>query len=66
MRRQFIIITGNPVSGFQYYGPFEDTTIAERFGELQADEKEFWVAPLNVDEIGPKLVVNNTDEESGR
>lgn len=43
-----IIITGNPVNGFRYIGPFKtaDHAIdaAERF--LSGVEADWWIAPL--------------------
>lgn len=45
-----IVIAGNPVEGFRYYGPFDDTQKATDWAEdhrskLYGDE-EYWISLL--------------------
>lgn len=42
----WIIVSGNPVSGLHFHGPFASEQEAEDWGELHAPQDEFWVAPL--------------------
>lgn len=45
--RQAIIITGNPVSGFEFYGPFSSEAEAVEWGNGDPHLDESWcVAPL--------------------
>jgi len=47
----FIIIEGNPVSGFVYSGPFETKAAANDYAERWL-EPDWWVAPLtSLDEL---------------
>lgn len=39
-----VIITGNPIDGFQVFGPFGDEV--HKFVEQEADGIELWVLPL--------------------
>lgn len=41
-----ILVTGNPVDGLQFHGPFVSMEDAETFGDLFYEE--WWVAPLEV------------------
>jgi hypothetical protein len=44
MNETFIVITGNPVDGFTYHGPFVSAEDANAYAEdLPTD---WWVAPL--------------------
>jgi hypothetical protein len=45
---KFILITGNPVQGFQYLGPFDTHTDAENAGD-HLTGGDWWVATLNPD-----------------
>ena len=40
-------MTGNPIDGFQAFGPFDTPEEAERFVEEEADGIELWVVPVN-------------------
>lgn len=43
----WIVVCGNPIDGFEYYGPFDDESIAERWGREGDDgANEWWVAHL--------------------
>lgn len=53
-----IIIHGNPIHGFSYYGPFEDEDAACNWVEYSAVGHreitgDWWISPLNV--VGPPL-----------
>jgi hypothetical protein len=41
-----VIMTGNPIDGFQLFGPFTEQTEADRFIEQEADGIELWVLPV--------------------
>lgn len=41
-----IIITGNPVEGFTYIGPFESAVDAAEHGNTDPELEEWWIAPL--------------------
>lgn len=40
-----IVITGNPVDGFAYHGPFESEEEAQEWAENECQD-DWWVAPL--------------------
>lgn len=42
-----IIITGNPIDGFQAFGPFTEDVEANKFVEQEVDGIELWVLPLH-------------------
>ena len=42
-----VILTGNPIDGFQAFGPFDTSEEAEQFVEQEADGIELWVIPVN-------------------
>lgn len=42
----FIVITGNPVDGFQYYGRFSDEPAAIDWADENLSEEDWWIAEL--------------------
>ena len=42
-----LVITGNPVDGFFYYGPFDSAEEAIEWASVQHDTQDWWIAPLN-------------------
>lgn len=43
----YILIEGNPIDGYSYYGPYPNAQVAVLAGNsFYADD--WWVAPLNV------------------
>jgi hypothetical protein len=46
MDTKYILITGNPVQGFQYTGPFNDPEEAGNYALTSGTEADWWVAPL--------------------
>lgn len=42
-----VIITGNPIDGFQAFGPFDTAEEADLFVTQEADGIETWVIPVN-------------------
>lgn len=46
---KYIIITGNPVDGFEYHGPFgsSDQAVTWAAANPEIDGKDWWVAPLH-------------------
>jgi hypothetical protein len=44
MDTPFIIVTGNPIDGVSFIGPFDDDEIAER--EASNLDVDWWIAPL--------------------
>lgn len=41
-----VIMTGNPIDGFQVYGPFTSHEEADKFVSTQADGIELWILPV--------------------
>ena len=46
---QSIIVTGNPVDGFEFYGPFKSITEAAEHANTDGlfDDHDWWVADLH-------------------
>ena len=43
-----VIISGNPVDGFEIYGPFATAEEAANFGNTDAHiDGDWWIAPLH-------------------
>ena len=42
----FIVIVGDPVDGFRYYGPFDDHDSAVKWAEAELDGERWWVADM--------------------
>jgi hypothetical protein len=42
----YIIIRGNPVDGFEHFGPFPTRPYAEATGEENFEPGEYWIASL--------------------
>lgn len=42
-----IIVTGNPVEGFEFIGPFDSDVDAARYGNEDPDMEEWWISPLD-------------------
>lgn len=53
-----VILTGNPIDGFQVFGSFETQEEANKFVEQEVDGIELWVLPLN----NPLLLKDGTGE----
>jgi hypothetical protein len=47
---QYIIVTGNPVDGFGYIGPFVDRDDAVRYSDCLSD-LDWWIAEVNPPEL---------------
>jgi len=43
----YIVITGNPVDGLFFYGPFLDANDAGDWAEREHDGQEWWTAHLS-------------------
>lgn len=43
----YLVVTGNPVDGFEYYGPFISYESALRFAEAQFKHDVWWIPDLN-------------------
>jgi hypothetical protein len=41
-----IVITGNPVDGLFFYGPFATADEASDWAETNHDGQDWWIAPL--------------------
>jgi hypothetical protein len=54
--KKAIIVTGNPVDGLQFHGPFESNEEAIRYAEVAFDE-EWWVTSL-------EPINSETDDEN--
>lgn len=42
----FLVITGNPVDGFNYYGPFVERIDALEYVSAQYGDVEWWISKL--------------------
>lgn len=42
-----VIMTGNPIDGFQLFGTFDTPEEANKFVETEADGIELWVLPVS-------------------
>ena len=47
---QYLVIAGNPVDGFAFYGPFIDFDSAVEWTERHAKNTDSWVATLETPE----------------
>jgi hypothetical protein len=43
-----IVVTGNPVYGFYYYGPFDSVESASEWARTTLSSPDWWVAGLTV------------------
>ncbi len=43
-----MIITGDPIDGFRYFGPFADGNSACDWADSNVSEMNWWIAELNV------------------
>lgn len=48
-----IVIRGNPVDGFKFYGPYPDRDAAIRAGEESGDG-DWWIAPVIGESYSPE------------
>lgn len=46
MSSQWIIIAGNPIDGYVYVGPFENSAAASEHAERVFDKENWWVTEL--------------------
>jgi hypothetical protein len=46
MSEQFIIVTGNPVDGFAFYGSFSDREQASEHASINLKDANWWIAPI--------------------
>lgn len=44
---QMIVVTGDPISGFQFFGPFPCETDAVDWADRQFNDREWWVAVVS-------------------
>lgn len=42
----YIVVLGDPVDGFTYYGPFADYDDAMEYAQTECGECSWWIAPL--------------------
>lgn len=47
----WIVIAGNPVDGFTYYGPFAESNEANEYAEQHCEDTEFWLISLVTPQI---------------
>lgn len=45
-----IVLVGNPVDGFSFFGPFTTSDEAATWAEAAPLNDDWWVAPLNAQE----------------
>lgn len=48
MKPQLLVITGNPVDGLYYHGPFEDADHASNFCDAELDNTDYWVVQMKL------------------
>lgn len=41
-----LVVTGNPVDGLFFYGPFDDSDQATSWAERNHPDDDWWLAPL--------------------
>lgn len=47
LMKPHIIVTGNPVDGFFFYGPYPDFYEAQKAAEKEKENQEYWwIAPI--------------------
>jgi len=46
MVEQHIIVTGNPLDGLEFYGPFDTSDEAGEWAEKKIPNNEWWIATL--------------------
>ena len=51
----YILIVGNPVDGFKYYGQFSDVDTALNWAEKNLRTEEYWFAELQNPDNGVKF-----------
>jgi len=61
MSDKYILVEGNPLSGFNFYGPFDNEAAAVRYAERDPEDDEWWVADLlePIDEEDEVLITVN-------
>ena len=52
-----VVVTGNPIDGLFFYGPFTLYEDAARFAETECNGEQWWVAPLVTEETYHKELV---------
>ena len=50
MNTNWLLITGNPRSGFHYHGPFFTERAAYDYADYLCPE-DFWVAPMTIERV---------------
>ena len=50
VRTKFVIITGNPVDGFKFIGPFDNGPAAVDWANYVALEPDWWVGTVENEE----------------
>ena len=53
MTHRFVVITGNPVQGFFFYGPFRSEGKAMVWAAKNQDQQHWLVAPLADPKVDP-------------
>lgn len=43
---KWIVVSGNPVDGFTFHGPFDGDGIAESWADHFLDDEEYWLAKV--------------------
>lgn len=44
---KYVVVFGNPIDGFEYWGPFPSAEAAMSFAQDESDH-DYWIATLNV------------------
>jgi hypothetical protein len=48
MKKQLLVITGNPVEGLFYHGPFEDSDHVSSFIDSECEGTDYWVTEMKM------------------
>lgn len=43
---RYVVVFGNPIDGFEFWGPFATSEAAMAYAQAEADH-DFWIATLN-------------------
>lgn len=54
--KKWIVIMGDPVDGFAYFGPFPDADSAVEWGNTNGDS-DWWITSLHDPELGDEVEV---------
>lgn len=48
-----LVITGTPLQGFFFYGPFDSATLADAWARIAHCDQDYWIGRLSPPQPGP-------------